>query len=109
MKRFLILGVVLMTSGCQQYLVRSDFIDEGAGNAMSSNSALQMLDPWQRYVYDIDLETSSERQAIARRTYENGGVPVAAPAALQYVPVPVAPAGPAVGAGDFAPTLANPG
>lgn len=59
-------------SGCQEYLVRSDLVSPYAGNAAAHNASIQTVDPWPRYVYDTDLETSGQRQAVAIKKYHAG-------------------------------------
>ena len=94
MKKISILGILIVLGGCQQYLLRSDAIDPTSGNAITSNSAKQMIDPWQQYVYDTNLETSSNRQSIARAKYENRGeLPKDDTAQLNIMPFPYPVAG----------------
>lgn len=59
------LAAALMLSGCQQYLARQDFIEPYNGNAVETNKALMMADPWPRYVYDTRIPTNGRRQADA--------------------------------------------
>ena len=40
----------LALTGCQQYLTRSDKISPYAGDSMAANRALQVADPWTKYV-----------------------------------------------------------
>lgn len=72
MRKISILALIATLSGCQQYLVRSDFVDDSAGDAIARNNANQMVDPWNTYVYDTDIATSGERQAKARKKYTTG-------------------------------------
>ncbi len=65
-------GALLM-SGCQQYLVRQDFIESYAGDAVARNNAQQMVDPWPRYSYNTNIATNGNRQANAVGKYRNFG------------------------------------
>ncbi|MEM7464064.1 MAG: hypothetical protein AAF362_15435 [Pseudomonadota bacterium] len=58
-----------MMSGCYQYVARYDFIEPWTGNAVVQNRALQMRDPWPRYVYDTNIYTNGQRQADAYNNY----------------------------------------
>lgn len=106
MKYISILALVTLVAGCQENLVRSDLIEPSSGNAIQSSNTLQTIDPWQRYVYDTDLETSSLRQSIAREKYENGGkLPKkeASAGPVPLYPFPYPPADPNQSAADNLP------
>lgn len=93
MKKISILAVLFTITGCQQYLTRSDFIEKSSGNALRAGTTMQNVDPWQRYVYDTDLETSAARQEEARNRYANGNPPAPVnqqPIMLQPAPPPAA-------------------
>ena len=49
--------------GCVSGNGRYDGVTTGAGNAIAANTAMQMVDPWQRGVEDTDLATPAERPA----------------------------------------------
>lgn len=72
-----LIAATALLSACQQDLVRSDFIDDSAGDALATNSINQTVDPWNRHVYNTDIETSSSRQAEAQDRYHgnNGTAP----------------------------------
>ena len=50
-------------AGCVSGNGRYDGVTTGAGNAIAANTAMQMVDPWQRGVEDTDLVTPAERSA----------------------------------------------
>ena len=50
-------------AGCVSGNGRYDGVTTGAGNAIAANTAMQMVDPWQRGVEDTDLATPAERPA----------------------------------------------
>ena len=50
-------------AGCVSGNGRYDGVTTGAGNAIAANTAMQMVDPWQRGVEDTDLTTPAERSA----------------------------------------------
>ncbi len=58
-----------MLAGCQQYLARQDLIEPYTGNAVATNQALQMADPWPPYVYDTSIPTNGRRQANGYMKY----------------------------------------
>ena len=62
----LIAGAALPASGCYSYLARQDLIEPYSGDAVATNLALQMADPWPRYVYDTDIETSGQGSALCK-------------------------------------------
>lgn len=82
-------------AGCQEYLTRSDRVSPYAGDAVARNAANQTIDPWPIYVYDNNIRTSSERQAVAIRKYKAGPKDETAPNSSPAVAVPaLAPADP---------------
>lgn len=69
MKNLFALSLILILGGCQDYLVRSDLIDQNAGDAVARNASNQTIDPWPIYVYDTNIKTSSQRQSDAVKKY----------------------------------------
>ena len=69
------LALCLALAGCQENLVRSDFISSHAGDAVAHNLAVQTIDPWPQHAYDTDIATSSQRQSDVRRKYEEKHAP----------------------------------
>lgn len=69
------LALSLALAGCQENLVRSDFISPHAGDAVAHNAAVQTIDPWPRHAYDTQIATSSQRQSDVRRKYEEKHAP----------------------------------
>ncbi|MGB7287226.1 MAG: hypothetical protein WBC71_09875, partial [Salaquimonas sp.] len=74
MKKLLLLSFVLPLAGCQEYLVRSDLVNPHSGDAVARNTSNQTIDPWPKYVYDTEIQTSSERQKAAIASYNAGPV-----------------------------------
>ncbi|MDQ6868003.1 MAG: hypothetical protein M3178_06225 [Pseudomonadota bacterium] len=68
--------VCLMLSACtqysNQYAERKDSITLGAGDAVASNAALQILTPWPRYSNDTTIAMDGERIARAVARYREG-------------------------------------
>lgn len=89
MKKTAALSLVILLAGCQENLVRSDFISPHVGDAVAVNASNQTIDPWPRYVYDTSINTDAERQAAAIKKYKTGPV---APAAVVPIPSAAAPA-----------------
>jgi hypothetical protein len=61
-----VLIVLGLGSGCMsdEYR-RADGLTEGAGDAVASNTVMQMVDPWQDGVQDTDLLVPASRGATA--------------------------------------------
>ena len=55
----------------QQYVQRSDHITLSAGNAKEANAAIQIIDPWPRYVYNTRIQGDGQRMAEAVERYED--------------------------------------
>ena len=89
MKKATSLSLVLLLAGCQENLVRSDFISPHVGDSVAVNASNQTVDPWPRYVYDTTIETDAERQAVAIKKYKAGP---ASPTATGVSPSAAAPA-----------------
>jgi type IV pilus biogenesis protein CpaD/CtpE len=68
--------VCLMFSACtqysNQYAERKDSITLGAGDAVASNAALQITNPWPRYSNDTTIAMDGERIARAVARYREG-------------------------------------
>jgi len=52
-------------------LIRSQTITLSAGNAKEANAAIQVIDPWPRYVYDTHIPGDGRRMADAVSRYED--------------------------------------
>jgi hypothetical protein len=61
-----LIGLAVLGSGCMsdEYR-RADGLTEGAGDAVASNTVMQMVDPWQDGVQDTDLLVPASRGATA--------------------------------------------
>jgi hypothetical protein len=55
----------------EQNVARSQSITLSAGNAPKSNEAIQVIDPWPRYVYDTHIPGDGERLAAAVDRYKD--------------------------------------
>lgn len=56
--------IVISTCGCMSEAHRrGDGLTDGAGNAMASNTVMQMVDPWQDGVQDTRLVVPAARGA----------------------------------------------
>jgi hypothetical protein len=54
-----------------QNVARSQSITLSAGNAAKSNEAIQIIDPWPRYVYDTHIPGDGQRLAAAVERYKD--------------------------------------
>ncbi|GIL02935.1 MAG: hypothetical protein BroJett030_28340 [Alphaproteobacteria bacterium] len=70
---FALIGATLALAGCQEYLARQDLATPYSGDAIARNNALQMRDPWPRYVYDTRIPTSGKRQSNIHDRYTSFG------------------------------------
>ena len=60
------IGLAALASGCMTESKRqADGLTDGAGDAMASNTVMQMVDPWQYGVQDTDLLVPANRAAAA--------------------------------------------
>jgi hypothetical protein len=55
----------------EQNLARSQTVTLSAGNAAQANEAIQVIDPWPRYVYDTHIPGDGQRMADAVDRYED--------------------------------------
>ena|SRR5579872_6809253 len=55
----------------EQNLARSQTVTLSAGNAAKSNEAIQIIDPWPRYVYDTHIPGDGQRLAAAVDRYKD--------------------------------------
>ena len=55
----------------EQNLARSQTVTASAGNAEKSNEAIQIIDPWPRYVYDTHIPGDGQRLAAAVERYKD--------------------------------------
>ncbi len=55
----------------EQNVARSQTITLSAGNAPKSNEAIQVIDPWPRYVYDTHIPGDGQRLAAAVDRYKD--------------------------------------
>ena len=56
--------------GCSETYQRVDGVTPGAGDAIASNTAMQMVDPWQNGVQNTKLLVPAVRTAQADVAYE---------------------------------------
>jgi hypothetical protein len=55
----------------EQNVARSQTVTLSAGNAAKSNEAIQIIDPWPRYVYDTHIPGDGQRLAAAVDRYKD--------------------------------------
>ncbi len=66
LKLVLLAGLAALASGCMTESKRqADGLTDGAGDAIASNTVMQMVDPWQYGVQDTDLLVPANRAAAA--------------------------------------------
>jgi hypothetical protein len=53
------------------YALRTQTITLSAGNAKEANAAIQVIDPWPRYVYNTRIQGDGQRMAEAAERYED--------------------------------------
>ncbi len=72
----LLSAVCLELSACTQYMnryvERVDTINFSAGDAVATNEALMVPDPWPRYAYDTNIAFDGERIGRAVQRYREG-------------------------------------
>lgn len=72
----LLSSACLELSGCTQYMnryaERLDTINISAGDAVATNEALMVPDPWPRYAYDTNIAFDGERINRAVQRYREG-------------------------------------
>lgn len=68
-------GAVLLVAGllgaCSDYLDRRDTLALGAGDAVETNIATQVIDPWPRHARDVRADTNGERLQHAMERYRS--------------------------------------
>ena len=77
-----LLGCVIL-GGCAESLSRNDFLSEHTGDAIASNKAIHIADPWPRDAFNTRLPTDGGRVGLAIGRYRNGepsGAPKNGPA-----------------------------
>lgn len=69
-----LIGLVGFGAGCMsdEYR-RADGLTDGAGNAMASNSVMQMVDPWQDGVEDTRLLVPAARSTASASAADDAG------------------------------------
>ncbi len=89
-----LVAIFFVMTGCAEYRVRQDAIAPSFGNAMATNTALQTVDPWPRYVERTHVHTDGAKATNAIDAYRappetgtSGGN------TISLVPVP-SPSGP---------------
>lgn len=90
MKKISALTLVLALTGCQENLARTDLISPYSGDAVAVNASNQTIDPWPSYVYNTDIQTSGERQAVAIKKYNTGPTEAATSGVSPAAAAPVA-------------------
>lgn len=68
--------VLLCTSfgGCQDYLARRDTLTIGSGDAVHTNAAMHVLDPWPPHARTVESSMNGERLQHAMERYRNPGI-----------------------------------
>lgn len=59
--------------GCQDYLARRDTLTIGSGDAVHTNAAMQVLDPWPPHARTVESSVNGERLQHAMERYRNPG------------------------------------
>jgi hypothetical protein len=78
---FIASATMLVLSGCaKDDALRTEGLTLGAGDAVATNSALQIIDPWPAGVEDTELIIPSDRGgAVAAASAESSGAASAPP------------------------------
>lgn len=94
----LLAALLLFGSGaCTDYLARRDSLALGAGDAVHTNIATHVIDPWPAAARTVNPSTSGERAAHAVERYRN---PQSSQAASVPATVSYAPSGSSAGTGS---------
>jgi hypothetical protein len=73
--RVLLLGAALAAlAACSQYLDRREGVTLNAGNALATNAATEMVDPWPRESANRNIGFNGERMQAAVARYRTGKV-----------------------------------
>ena len=65
-----LLATTVLVSSCNQAISRRDSLSPSFGNAMASNTALQTIDPWPRYVENTHIHTDGVKTGNAIERYQ---------------------------------------
>lgn len=88
--------LLMMSTGCQDYLARRDTLTLGSGEAVQTNIAQHVIDPWPPRSNSVDPYTDGERLVHGIERYRN---PTTGQGQTLLPPVPITPAGvPSAGA-----------
>ena len=88
-----LLAATLACSACSSYLARRDTLSESSGDAVASNAAIHVIDPWPPEAFKIDPMTSGERAQRAIERYRNPASGQNGPGGASASPVAAAPTG----------------
>lgn len=69
--------LVMLLSGCSEYIDRREGISIAGGDAVRANIAVHVIDPWAAGAHKRSTMIDSERQTARARTFNAG---IAAPA-----------------------------
>jgi PBP1b-binding outer membrane lipoprotein LpoB len=67
-------ALALLLAACSQYLDRRDSVSLNAGNALATNAATEMVDPWPRDSANRNIAFNGERMQAAVARYRTGKV-----------------------------------
>lgn len=65
--------VCAIVGGCQDYLARRDTLTIGSGDAVHTNAAMQVIDPWPTHARVMETVVNGERLQHAMERYRNPG------------------------------------
>lgn len=63
----------LALASCNQYLERKDTLTMSAGDAVASNEAVQIADPWPRYSQNNNIPMDGAKAQRALQRYRGNG------------------------------------
>ncbi|MFN3249437.1 hypothetical protein [Roseibium album] len=68
-------ALVLLLSGCADYMSRRDTVTVGAGNAMDANMAIHTVQPFPRQAYNTNLSRDGRSALNAQERFLEPGDP----------------------------------
>jgi hypothetical protein len=79
MRNTTLLALGLTLAGCNQYWERKETVAFSAGDAVATNAALQVPDPWPRNVGNTNIPMDGDKARLAYDRYRKGAVGLGKP------------------------------
>lgn len=79
--------ICIVLGGCQDYLARRDTLTIGSGEAVHTNAAMQVIDPWPAHARAMESIVNGERLQHAMERYRNPGTSQQNASIVPQVPI----------------------